>query len=280
MNSEKVEEFLKELIRLDNKILNDCKNLNKNNFESLYNTVVEFADVKRELRLMSQIDLSTIKISDPYLRNILIDLQKGKKVFKSDKFIKFFNEMITNNLRRKSPEDQHPEIDLNEITFEEMDIYGDHNFDAWMSRYDYIEGLLEVQALIVNVSIPDKLDKFVNEARNCFAFQQYNATYSLCRTILETAMCDIGIRKGKIHRPDTNSRNFYYEYPPKKLMEIVSEKGWFKKRIRDFYSDLSSLIHGYKTADRSDAINVLRKTLDLVQELYEHNSIKFKPESN
>ncbi len=112
------------------------------------------------------------------------------------------------------------------------------------------------------------LHKIVDTTQS-YAFQNFNAVYSLCRTILETAMRDVGIRIGEIQTLK-DDREFYKEYPPRKLINTVSS-GRLRDKIHDLYSELSSLIHGYKTVTEETAKNALKETLMITQELYDKN---------
>jgi hypothetical protein len=73
------------------------------------------------------------------------------------------------------------ELDENDI-----ENLGSDLFYSWFSHYEYIEGLYEIGSLTLSCGkVPANLSKFVDEARHCYTFQQYNAVFSLCRTILE-----------------------------------------------------------------------------------------------
>ena len=56
---------------------------------------------------------------------------------------------------------------------------------AKFSHYEYVRNLYEINSLILTRKVPRNLEIYISEARYCYAFGQYNAVYSLCRTILE-----------------------------------------------------------------------------------------------
>ena len=121
-------------------------------------------------------------------------------------------------------------------------------------------------------SIPEKLKKIIEEARNCYAFGQYRAFISLCRTILEVAMRDIYFIKEE-KTPPMNSKEYYEECLPKKLINYVSKNGKIKKsEISDlYYEDLSPFAHGTDFQSKEDVTSLFTKTIKLVKEIYEAN---------
>ena len=79
------------------------------------------------------------------------------------------------------------ELDENDI-----EKLGSDLFYSWFCDYEYIQGLYEIGALTLSCGdVPKNLSRFVDEARHCYTFQQYNAVFSLCRTILEVCIKDI-----------------------------------------------------------------------------------------
>ena len=164
-------------------------------------------------------------------------------------------------------------FNFDELNEDEIDNLGSEYFYSWFSHYEYIKSLYEIEVLIVDIEIPDNLKRFVNEIRKCYAFQQYNAANSLCRTILEITMRDVGIRIGEIHWPkDGDTKNFYKKYPPNIIREKVSNgNDKLKKRIEVLYYELSSHIHGYK-----NNVNIsIKETLLVIQDIYDYNKSKF-----
>ena len=79
------------------------------------------------------------------------------------------------------------ELDENDI-----ENLGSDLFYSWFSHYEYIKGLYEIGALTLWCGkVPRNLSGFVDEARHCYTFQQFNAVFSLCRTILEICIKDV-----------------------------------------------------------------------------------------
>jgi hypothetical protein len=151
-----------------------------------------------------------------------------------------------------------------ELNFDELYEIGGIYFP---SSAEIMANLLEISSVLTTIEISEDLRQFIDEARDSFAFGKYNAVYALCRTILETALRDIGIKKGLIKKV-RNSKQFYDEYPPYKIIEEISPQHLTIK-IKGLYDRLSSLIHGFNTVDRKTSQKTLFETLKIVEELYD-----------
>lgn len=158
---------------------------------------------------------------------------------------------------------------LTALSEEDIESLGSDLFYSWFSHYEYIEGLYEMGSLVVSISVPDHLSKFVNEAKNSYAFQQYNAVYSLCRTILESSVRDICDRRRLITQRHGNIIPIE-EYRWQDLKDAVA-KGALRRQLGDLYSELSSLIHGRKVASGNAAKIAFESTLKTVHALYAYH---------
>lgn len=256
MDEKKLKEDIERLTLLDKEAMKAL--LERRDLEGFFRSASEFARLRREMRSI-QIDTSVIEVMDPEVREILRNMLSNERSFEVERRIEFVDSIMV------------PKgfASFEALTEDEIEQLGSKYFYSWFSHYEYIQSLYEIESLIVGISVPDELKRFVWEVRDCYAFQQYNAVYSLCRTMLEVAMRDIGERTDKIQRPK-NDREFYREYPPRTLINITS-KGRLRGKIHNLYDELSSLIHGYKTIKSTEARATLRKTLVIVQELYDSN---------
>lgn len=144
---------------------------------------------------------------------------------------------------------------------------------SWFSDREYVLGLFRSGAVVVRCGVPHQLKSLVEEARQCFAFQQYNAVFSLCRTIIEAAATDIGVRVGNIHPSDLARTDFYKQYPPWQRIDDVTPTP-LQNDLHKFYTSASELIHGRKTVGQFDSLEALRYTLQTVEKLYSHNRDK------
>lgn len=138
---------------------------------------------------------------------------------------------------------------------------------SWFNPREYVVSLFRTGAIVIRCTIPFELKNLVEEARQCFAFQQCNAVFCLCRTILETAVTDIGVRIGKIPQSAPTRHDFYRQYPPWERIDSVAS-GDLRRELHEFYESASELIHGRKTAGPADALQALKSTLSMVERLY------------
>jgi hypothetical protein len=138
---------------------------------------------------------------------------------------------------------------------------------SWFSDREYVLGLFRSGAVVIRCRVPYELKNLVEEARQCFAFQQHNAVISLCRTILESAVTDIGVRTGLIPKSALTRRDFYKQYPPWERIDAVSREP-LRTQMHNFYDVASAVIHGRTSAGIVSALEALKSTLTMVETLY------------
>ena len=220
--------------------------------EELFQTLQEFMDLKKKIK-KNLIDNPIVKIHNNIAQDILRKISQGE-LFQADNIL-------------KSIENKTGELfDFDKLDHEEFEELSDLLY-SWFSHYEYLEGLYEIGSLIIGFSIPDTLKSYVSEARTCFAFQQYNAVYGLCRTIIEIAIRHKCERK-KIIKTNDNIVDFD-SYRPSELI-YKATRGALRERVRDIYSDTSVLLHGRKTVKADDAKKMFKNTLKAVQALYDN----------
>ena len=227
--------------------------------EDLGKLLNEFRHLKKSLKI-GLIDISIPKIDNKEAQEMMNRIV-AEHVFEADKIISDL-EGITGE-----------KFNVNELDPEETDQLESGLFYSWFSGYEYVNALYEIGALILGVSVPRILVDFVSEARSCFAFQQYNALYSLCRTIIEVAVRDICKRKGFIEENEGNVI-FFEQYQRDNISQLINNisKGGLKRTIKDiYYNKTSFLIHGHKTTKRIESKELFRETMSAVQELYSQN---------
>jgi len=222
------------------------------NIEELFETLQKYMDLKKKIK-KNLIDYPIANIHDNAAQEILRKIQQ-EEPFQADNILKGIETQTGKS------------FDYDKLEYDEMEELQDL-FYSWFSHYEYLEGLYEIGSLIVRFSIPDTLKAYVSEARTCYAFQQYNAVYGLCRTILEIAIRHRCQRKGIIRHQKENVVDFD-EYRPAELIN-KSTRGALRERVKEIYSDTSALLHGRKTVSSDDAKRMFKDTLKVVQDLYE-----------
>jgi hypothetical protein len=222
------------------------------NVDELCKTLQNFGELKKKIKT-DLIDHPIAKIHDNVACEIIRKISQ-EELFQAESIIK----NIENGMGES--------FGFDKLTFDEVENLRDL-FDSWFSYHEYLRGLYEIGTLAVGYSVPDTLKKYVSEARECFAFQQYNAVYGLCRTIIEIAIRHRCERK-KIIRISKDEVIDLDSYRPGELIN-KSTSGPLRERVRNIYSDTSSLLHGRKTVKAADAKEMFKKTLKAVQDLYD-----------
>lgn len=227
----------------------------ESDLSSLHRILPEYVKTKKRIKTQL-LEVPTPRIHDRQALNILQRLSEGENL-PADNIVTAVEEMAGVQGR------------LTALDEDDIESLGSDLFYSWFSHYEYIEGLYEMGSLVVSISVPDHLSKFVNEAKNSYAFQQYNAVYSLCRTILESSVRDICVRRRLITQRQDNLIPIE-EYWWRDLKDAVA-KGSLKRQLGDLYSKLSSLIHGRKVASRQAAKTAFESTLKTVHALYSYH---------
>lgn len=252
---EKLAHIARELKRLDKNIVKDILELNS---EDLFNHIENFIEKRKELR-KTMLHYSCYSIKDKAAQDIIDKVINDVK-FEADKFF----ELLRQSTNRADTEDVVKS--LTELEQYELTELSDEHLYSWFGPSTYILDLYKIGSLILGISVPTLLEKYVSEARQSYAFQNYLAVYSMSRTILETAIRDVGQRKRKLPRDEGNVprwelRNFNHmknKVVPKHL----------KDEVQHIYDHTSGLIHGRKTVKSKEAGDMLRRTLKIVQRLY------------
>ena len=244
-------QLTQDAIKLDRLNRDVVKAVVEWNPDNISKSLKEYIDTKVKIKT-ALIDFPVAKIHDHLAKNVLSKIGQGES-FQADNIIKM--------LESQSEE----EVSLEALDDSEIEQLGSDLFYSWYSHYEYIEALYDIGSLIVSITIPEALKTYVSEARSCYAFQQYNAVYGLCRTILESAIRHTCERKGYLKRGgkvvDIES------YKPAELINKAA-RGDLRDRVKDIYSKTSTLLHGRKTIKSEDAKKMFRDTLKAVQDLY------------
>lgn len=162
--------------------------------------------------------------------------------------------------------------DLDEILLEEL---GAEELYSWMSHVDYARGLYKAGALVVGCgSVPDSLRTFVGEARQCFAFQQYNSVCALCRTMIELSVKDVAMAYKILPKDRDNIAHLVSrgQVPLSKLIGELAALPTFAHLKDDLHQvriATNAIVHGSRSVDETEAAATLKRTLDAVHELYE-----------
>jgi len=247
----RLKDEVNSLIETDKKVVEAVV---KGNFEALGSLIRNFCSLKISVQEKLSL-LPAIEGVDDATRELLLRVQ------------------------RKFPTDALIE-DAQEDTSDFFELYGLSDDDVWdlglnlfysrISHYEYVRDLFKINTIILKSSVPEALKGYLHEVRDCFPLQQYNATISLCRTIIEAVAKDLCEKLGFFTRYGEkviviNSKVF------NQLINAVS-KGKLKRRaVQIYYCDACPVVHGDRVVNKQEALKVLRETFEIVQSLYSSN---------
>ena len=143
-----------------------------------------------------------------------------------------------------------------ELSDDEIDESHSDALYSWMSHIDYVRALAELRPLMLPNDVPEKIKRLVRQARDCYAFQQYDAAIGMCRILLEASMRDV-FQIGEVH------------IKWKALSKKVSDES-LKCELRALYTKQCHVVHARSSEGPGDARDVFWKTLQGVEKLYEY----------
>lgn len=177
----------------------------KEQWVELINETQKFQSLRDEIKA-DLLGKSVIEVRDNAAKLILSKISNNE-----DFFAESIIEIMEGNdsLREFIPLTISPqsETDYERLNEEKLDELAFSEFYSWFGPSIYFWNLLEIGVLIVDKKVHAKVEKFVDEARQCYAFERYNAVYSICRTMIEAALRDVGLRLGKI-KYSSDSKKF------------------------------------------------------------------------
>ena len=241
-----------ELIVLDRQIV---RSVVESDFDKLRDLILDFRTKKISV-LKKLSDLGVVEGINEKTKDILDRVQR-----------KFPTDSIIEQIEAASEES----FSFYELSDDEAQNIGSDLLYSWISHYEYVRDMFKVNTLILRTIIPAELRKYVLEARNCFAFQQYNAVISMCRTIIEAAAKGLCEKKG-FFKPHGEK---VIEINPNVFNQLIRaiSKGRLKRRaVRIYYREACPVVHGDRLVNSDEALRVLRDTTEVVQELYSSNA--------
>jgi hypothetical protein len=242
-NQEQLAEYAKKLKEYNRQAIEAFL---KWDIEALAIIVSDYTSLKKSIRI-SDIDFHIINIADKEVKHIYERLYSGK--LEIDQIIK--------------PIDTEEPIEgLND---DEIENLSDLLYNKF-SHYEYVRNLYEINFLILRTRVPRNLENYVAEARYCYAYEQYNAVYSLSRTILE-----ISIKHIYAHKHNKSLKDIAEERKPIShlINDLCNNLTELNKKIRAiYYDETSDLIHWGRVVGRLEAKEMFHDTLDVVQKLF------------
>jgi hypothetical protein len=221
-------------------------------------------------------NLDTLETLVDNFRDKWVQVHAGLTVLPTVEAVDHQTQELLSRVQRKFPTDRLIEVLekrnsddawFDQVSDNEVRDLGHQLLYSWISHYEYVRSIFKVNTVILTTTIPPTLRLFIDEARNCFAFEQHNAVISLCRTILEAATKDLCERKGFFEKAGEK----IVEINPKvfnQLIKAVASGSLKRRAVKLYFRDACPVVHGDRLVDGAEALRVLRETTGVVQELY------------
>ena len=236
------------LIELGRQVEQAVEDLRKDNFNEFVRALAEYVKLRVSLQ-HRMLDEDVDQSEDSRAREVLHKISPTGEGLEADRFVKAYREVTGDS-------DLAAFGELDDAEVEEL---GLDLFYSWYSHYEYVRALAELRPLIPGCDVSPTVKRLVGEVRQCYAFQQYDATLTMCRALLEASVRDIGERRGVI-RPKG-------EYDWKFLRNKFSS-GLLNQKLQDLHKRLSEVSHARREASAKEALSVFRETLSTIEELY------------
>lgn len=224
----------------------------ESDWEGLEAALTEYQALRRGIRT-HLLDQPVVTVGDADAAALFQKITMGEGL-PTDKLIK--------HLHSLSDSGELPE----EFGDDELEALGSDLLYSWFSHYEYIRGLAELRPLVVSSSVGESVSLLVRQVKDCYAFQQYDAAYSLCRTVIEASIRDICVRRRLF--PDLGENVILFEkFSWSQLRDKVSS-GLIREKLTSLYSDLSAVLHGRKNVSKDEVRRAFEDTLQVIEQLY------------
>lgn len=243
-----LQDDLLTLVELDRQVI---RSISERDAEGFQTALVQYLNLRKSIKTHI-LDRTVASIDNADSLSVLRKITTGEGL-PSDK--------LFNRLSAESGSG-HPE-DFDDADVDEL---GSDLFYSWYSHHDYIRGITELRPMVVRSTAAKNVDRLIRQIKNCYAFQQYDAAYGLCRTLIEASIRDICLRCQLF--PDLGENVILFEeFKWNQLRDKVSS-GALRERLKHLYSELCTLLHARKSVTRDEARRAFEETLQVVEQLY------------
>ena len=236
------------LVELDGQV---SQALIEGDAEELRRALLAWIELRESVK-MQLLEASVISVGDAKAGEILRKIADGDDLQP--------DEIVKQLLRRDD--------ELTAEEFDDLDIerLGSELFYSWYSHHEYVRALAELRPLILRSDASQSVHRLVGEVKDCYAFQQYDAVFALCRMSIEASIRDICVRRGLLPEPDEKVI-LLEKYRWKELRDKVSI-GSLNEKLEILYGRLCEVVHARRSATAGEARAMFRRTLSLIEELY------------
>ena len=121
------------------------------------------------------------------------------------------------------------------------------------------------------MTVRDSISRLVRQARDCYAFQQYDAAYALCRTVIEACVRDICMRRHLF--PGLAEDQVLFERHKWSTLCHKVSSGELRGQLETLYEKLCLVVHSRKSVSKEEARTAFEETLPVVERLYAENGL-------
>lgn len=231
------------------------QSLRQRNTEDLRRALTEYAELRISVQ-HARLDEDVVSTKNPRARDVLLRISSGEGL-PADDIMRALGEVTGDS----------DLVEFGELTDADVEELGSRLLYSWYSHHEYVTGLAELRPLILECDPAGSVKRLLREAKHCYAFQQYDATLAMCRTLLEASIRDICQRRGLLPEAD-DSLNLLERYSWGYLRNKVSS-GSLNDKLKVHYDRLCEVIHARRSATAGEAFTELREMLSVIEELYE-----------
>ena len=178
------------------------------------------------------LDESVISVEDATAREVLRKITNGDGL-QADKIVQRLQELGGGDL------------EVGELDDADVEELGSELFYSWYSHHEYVRALAELRPLILRSGASESVTRLTGQIKGCYAFQQYDAAFGLCRTLIEASIRDICVRRNLLPEAADDAvllEKYSWEY----LRNRVS-CGSLSERLKDLYGRLSEVLHARRS---------------------------------
>ena len=222
------------------------------NIEKFCQVFSAFRTLKLDLK-QRMLDECVVTEKDEVVREVVYKIHRSGD-FQSEEMVQKLSKLGGGNFE----DDEFSDAEIEEL--------GSKIFYSWFSGTEYVTALIELRPLILHCETSENVKRLVDQIRNCYAFQQYDAAFGLCRTMLEACIRDICVRRALF--PELSESAVLYER--RKWAELRDRVacGELKEKLKALYERQCRVLHARSAAGAQDAREVFKETLLVIEELY------------
>ena len=223
--------------------------------ESLVATIGAYIELRTKLKKLL-LDKPVVKMTNGDAVEILRKIGSGGGLT-SDKII--------DRLALHSGKD----LSVDEFDDAELEELGSELFYSWYNHSEYVKALGELRPLVLRCTPSEGVARLLWTVKQCYAFQQYDAAYGLCRTLLEASIRDICARRGLFSGLGENAV-LDEQISWGELRDKVSS-GKLKEKLHRLYKRLCEVLHARRVVTAGEAHSAFKDTLEVIEQLYEEH---------